>query len=151
MGDEVQAIKAGVMEIGNIFVVNKADREGSRKTVLQLQNLVELSLRHGKNGNWEPLIVQTEAVKARGIEELYEAIGKHRQYLLGNDKGQLDAVLLKRAKTQLLEELKDEAVKTLLSRFETRGVSLDAMIQKVKNRDSDPYSLVQELLAQELR
>ena len=78
MGDDIQAIKAGIMEIGNIFVVNKADREGSRKTVRELLNLIELGARRRNGEDWEPLIVETEAIKAKGIEKLYEAIEKHR-------------------------------------------------------------------------
>ena len=82
MGDDVQAIKAGIMEIGDIFVVNKADREGSRKTVRELMNLIGIGLRR-RNGEeeWEPRIVETEAIKGRGIDKLYETIETHRAYL----------------------------------------------------------------------
>jgi len=151
MGDEVQAIKAGTMEIGNIFVVNKADREGSRKTVRELRNMIEIGMRRREDECWEPIVVETEAVRGKGIDELYTAIQQHRQYLMGNEQGQLDDTLHKRAKAQLLEELKDEAFRTLLDRFESRGISINELIEKVKNRESDPYSLVQELLAAELR
>lgn len=151
MGDEVQAIKAGIMEIGNIFVVNKADREGSRKTIRELMNLIELGLRRREDNGWEPQIVETEAIKGRGIEELYLAIQKHREYLLANDRGQLDEVLQKRARNQLLEALRDEALKVIVNRMESRGVSLDDLIAKVKNREADPYTLVQETLSAELR
>lgn len=151
MGDEVQAIKAGIMEIGSIFVVNKADREGSRKTVRELRTLIELGLRRKQDETWEPLIIETEAIKGRGLEALYEGIEKHRQYLLTNDRGQLDEVLLKRARNQVIEALKDEALRTLLERLEARGVSLDDMIHKVMNKDADPYSLVRTVLAEELR
>lgn len=151
MGDEVQAIKAGIMEIGSIFVVNKADREGSRKTIRELRNLIELGLRRKQDETWEPLIVETEGIKGKGIEELFEAIQKHRKFLLANDRGQLDEILQKRARNQVVEVLKDEALRTLLRRMEVRGVSLDDMVQKVMNKDADPYSLVQEVLAEELR
>jgi LAO/AO transport system kinase len=151
MGDEVQAIKAGIMEIGSIFVVNKADREGSRKTIRELRNLIELGLRRKQDETWEPLIVETEGVKGKGIEELYDAIQQHRRYLLANDRGQLDEVLQKRARNQVVEALKDEALRTLLRRLEDRGVSLDVMVQKVMNKDADPYSLVREVLSEELR
>lgn len=151
MGDEVQAIKAGIMEIGSIFVVNKADREGSRKTVRELRNLIELGLRRKQDESWEPLIIETEATKGRGIEELYEAIQKHRGYLLANDRGQLDEVLQKRARNQVIEILKDEALRALLQRLDARGAFLDDMVKKVMNRDADPYSLIQEVLAEELR
>jgi LAO/AO transport system kinase len=151
MGDDVQAIKAGIMEIGCIFVVNKADREGSRKTVRELMNLVELGLRRRDSEGWDPLIVQTEAVKGRGVEDLYLAIQKHRQYLKTNDRGQMDDVLQKRARSQLIEVLKDEALKTLLDRLESRGISLDSLIDQIKSREKDPYTLVQDVLTKELR
>lgn len=152
MGDEIQAIKAGIMEIACIFVVNKADREGSRKTVREIRNLIELGMRRREDGNgWEPLIVETEAVKGRGVENLFESIQKHRDYLLANDKGQLDDVLQKRARNQLVEALRDEALKSILGRLESRGVSLDELVQKVVEKAADPYSLVQQVLSEELR
>lgn len=151
MGDEIQAIKAGIMEIGSIFVVNKADREGSRKTVRELRTLIELGVRRRESDIWEPLIVETEAIKGRGIEELFQAIEKHRQYLMANDRGQLDELLQKRARSQVIEALKDEALRALIARIDARGSSLDVMIQKVMTKEADPYSLVQEVLAQELR
>jgi LAO/AO transport system kinase len=150
MGDEVQAIKAGIMEIGNIFVVNKADREGSRKTVRELRTLIDLGLRHRPENGWEPLIVETEAVKGRGIEELYQSIQKHREYLLANPQ-HLEEILWKRARTQLVEALKDQALRTLLERLENRGLPLDALIRKITNKEADPYSLVHEILGEELR
>ncbi len=150
MGDEVQAIKAGIMEIGNIFVVNKADREGSRKTVRELRTLIDLGLRHRPENGWEPLIVETEALKGRGIEELYQSIQKHREYLLANPQ-HLEEILWKRARTQLVEALKDQALRTLLERLENRGLPLDTLIRKITNKEADPYSLVHEILGEELR
>lgn len=151
MGDEIQAIKAGIMEIGNIFVVNKADREGSRKTIRELMNLIELGIRHQELKGWEPLIVQTEAVKSRGIAELADAIGKHREYLLAGDRMQLHEALVKRARSQLLEMLKEEAFKSLLGRLEAGDTSLDTLVRQIVDKSADPYSIVQQLLAQELR
>jgi len=151
MGDEVQAIKAGIMEIGNIFVVNKADREGSRKTIRELMNLIELGLRHQEQNRWEPPIIQTEAIKSRGVEELAEAIQKHREFLLANDKSHLHDVLVKRARTQFFEVLKEEALRALLNRIEARGIALDALIDKIAEKSTDPYSVVQDLLDKELR
>jgi LAO/AO transport system kinase len=151
MGDEIQAIKAGIMEIGNIFVVNKADREGSRKTMRELRNLIELGLRRRDGEGWEPPILETEGSKGRGIEELYGAIQTHRNYLLTNDRGQYDDVLQKRARTQLIEALREEAVKALIQRLEARGISVDSLVQSVVQKHADPYSLVREVLENELR
>lgn len=150
MGDEVQAIKAGIMEIGNIFVVNKADREGSRKTVRELRNLIELGLRRREDNGWEPLIVETEAIKGRGIEDLYRDLHQHRAYLLANPE-QLQEVLRKRARHELVEALKDQALQTLLERLAQKGISLDSLTQKIVAKEADPYSLVHAMLEAELR
>jgi LAO/AO transport system kinase len=150
MGDEVQAIKAGIMEIGNIFVVNKADREGSRKTVRELRTLIELGLRRRVENGWEPLIVETEALKGRGLEELYSNIQKHREYLRAHPQ-QLNEVLWKRSRNQLIEALKDQILRTIVERLENRGVSLDALIHKIMSKEVDPYSLVHEIVDEELR
>ena len=147
MGDEIQAIKAGIMEIGNIFVVNKADREGSRKTVRELRNLIEIGARRRGQNGWEPLIVETEAMKARGIAELYQAISKHREYLLANEQDRMKDVLFTRARSQLVEALRDHAFKTVLKHIEQSGSSLDALVQQIVDREADPYTIVQELVA----
>jgi LAO/AO transport system kinase len=151
MGDEVQAIKAGIMEIGNIFVVNKADREGSRKTIRELRNLIELGLRSRQDIGWEPPILEAEGVKGKGVEEIFQTIQKHREYLLANDKGQLDAVLQKRARSQLVEALRDGVLKAVLDRMEAKGASLESMVEKIARKEIDPYTVVQDILAEELR
>lgn len=150
MGDDIQAIKAGIMEIGNIFVVNKADREGSRKTIRELRNLIELgSRRHGPN-DWEPAIVETEAVKNRGVDELFNAIQKHREYLLSTHTEKWREVLEKRARIQLMEALRDQAFRTILNRLEDQGDSLDEMVSRIVEKQSDPYTMVQEIITREL-
>ena len=152
MGDEIQAIKAGIMEIGNIFVVNKADREGSRKTVRELRNLVELGVRrHHDECGWEPLIVETEAAKNKGIEELYAAINQHRNYLEANGRCQWNVVARKRARSQLMESLREEAMKALLRQLEDDGVHMDDLVEKLALKEQDPYSLVQEILTRHVK
>jgi LAO/AO transport system kinase len=150
MGDDIQAIKAGIMEIGDIFVVNKADREGSRKTVRELLNLVELGARKRNGDEWEPLIVETEAVRPRGIEQLYEAIEKHRAYLLTTHAEKWRQILEKRAKIQLMSALKDQAFRAIVERVEARGESIDAMVKKIVDKESDPYTIVQQIIDREL-
>ncbi len=151
MGDEIQAIKAGIMEIGNILVVNKADREGSRKTVRELMNLIGLGAGRHNNGDWEPQIVETEATKGRGINELYEAIQKHRAYLLATHPEKWRQITEKRARIQLMGALKDQAFRTILERVETRGDSLDEFVQKMVDKESDPYTIVQQIIDRELK
>ncbi len=151
MGDDIQAIKAGIMEIGNIFVVNKADRQGSRKTVRELMNMIELGARRHNGGDWDPQIVETEAIKGRGIEKLYEAIEKHRGYLLATHSDKWRGILEKRARIQLMSALRDQAFKTILERIAGRGGSLDEMVQKIVDKQSDPYTIVQQIIDRELK
>ncbi|MHC1727741.1 MAG: methylmalonyl Co-A mutase-associated GTPase MeaB [Syntrophobacteraceae bacterium] len=150
MGDDVQAIKAGIMEIGNIFVVNKADREGSRKTIRELRNLIEIGSRKRNGSDWEPLIVETEAMKGRGIDELFNAIQKHREFLLSATEDRWKEVIEKRVRIQLMEAIKDEAFRTILNRLENGDNSLDEMVRKIVEKESDPYTLVQEIITKEL-
>jgi LAO/AO transport system kinase len=151
MGDDIQAIKAGIMEIGNIFVVNKADREGSRKTIRELMSLIELGARKRNGEDWAPLIVETEAAKGRGINELHDAIEKHREYLLSTQQEKWQEVVENRARIQLLEALKDQAFRTILQRLEDGGNSLDEMVRKIAQKQSDPYTLVQEIISKQLK
>ncbi|MGC9965468.1 MAG: methylmalonyl Co-A mutase-associated GTPase MeaB [Syntrophobacteraceae bacterium] len=150
MGDDIQAIKAGIMEIGDIFVVNKADREGSRNTVRELRNLIGLGARKRNGDDWEPLIVETEATKAKGIEKLYEAIEKHRAYFLTTNTEKWRQILQKRAKIQFVGTLKDQALRVLLERIEAHGDSFDEMIQKIVDKESDPYTIAQQIIDREL-
>jgi LAO/AO transport system kinase len=151
MGDDIQAIKAGIMEIGHIFVVNKADREGSRKTIREVMSLIELGARKRVGEDWAPLIVETEAAKGRGIDELYDAIEKHKDYLLATQPEKWQEVIEKRARIQLLEAIKDQAFRTILHRLENGGNSLDEMVRKIAQKETDPYTLVREIISRELK
>lgn len=151
MGDDIQAIKAGIMEIGNIFVVNKADREGSRKTIRELMNLIELGGKKRNGEDWAPLIVETEAAKGRGIDDLHGAIEKHKEYLLNTQQEKWQEVVEKRARIQLLEALRDQVFRTIVQRLEENGNSLDEMVRRIAQKQSDPYTLVQEIISKELK
>lgn len=151
MGDDIQAIKAGIMEIGNIFVVNKADREGSRKTVRELMNLIEINSRRRNGDDWEPQIVETEAMKGRGIDKLYETIEKHRTFLQATGSEKWREVVEKRTKIQLMGALRDEAFKAVLERIEARGDSIDELVRRIVDRELDPYTAVEQIVDKGLR
>ena len=151
MGDDIQAIKAGIMEIGDIFVVNKADREGSRKTVRELMNLVEIGIRRREGESWEPQIVETEAIKGVGIEKLQEAIEKHKAFLTATGSERWREVVEKRTRIQLLGALRDRALKVILEKIEQRGESLDDLVRKIVDRESDPYTMVEEIVDKVVR
>lgn len=154
MGDEIQAIKAGIMEIGEIFVVNKSDREGSRKTLRELRNLIDLGLRRYKDqetAQWEPLIVETVANKNQGVDKLYDAIMKHRQFLLDHKTDSLEKILFDRARLHFVGILRDQLLDTVIKRSTKRGEDLEELVARIVRRDVDPYSLANELVQRELK
>lgn len=140
MGDDIQAIKAGIMEIADIFVINKADREGVYSTEKELDAL--LSLSHREDG-WQPPIIKTIATESKGIEDLAAAIESYRAFNfkseLGNERRR--AV----ARWRILELLRERLVSRTL---ESKSASerLDALADEVARRQRDPYSAVEELI-----
>lgn len=153
LGDDIQAIKAGIMEIGNIFVVNKADREGAKKTVQELRNLLEMGKRFrmeaGAENGWDPPVIETQAHKGIGIDELCEAIGKHREYLASR-KQELDKIVRKRALHQFSETLKDELFKEIIRRLKNKGISLEDVVSMIVQKQADPYSLARTYIKEEM-
>jgi len=81
MGDDIQAIKAGILEVGDIFVINKADRDGVEKTLSDLRLMIEMDHRKYEDGKWKPPILKVEALFDKGVAELLEEIEKHRRFL----------------------------------------------------------------------
>lgn len=140
MGDDIQTIKAGIMEIGDIFVINKADRDGVFATERELEALLSLALRQD---GWQPPIVKTIATEAKGIEELAAAIEQfHSSQLerkLGLDRRRAIA------RWRILELLRERLLAQTLS---LNGASerLDAMVDEVAIKQRDPYSAVEELI-----
>ncbi|MGI8813603.1 MAG: methylmalonyl Co-A mutase-associated GTPase MeaB [Pyrinomonadaceae bacterium] len=142
MGDDIQAIKAGIMEIGDVFVINKADREGVLRTRKELESL--LSLAH-RPDMWNPPIVPTVATENKGIEDLDAAIESYRTFLSENNASGMGR---KRsiARWRLLELLRER----LLSAFMEKTGSdsfLDEMADSVASKRKDPYSAVEEMIA----
>lgn len=159
LGDEVQAIKAGILEIADILVVNKADREGVQSTINALHAMLDLgaaprgTLHHGvlmttvepslkSDSRWHPPILKTIAAEGKGIDELMEAVAQHRAYLQDHPEGQ------QRVKVRAAVELETILRETLLQHLiEAVGSDrLGDLIARVAAREIDPYSAA-ELLA----
>ena len=140
MGDDIQAIKAGIMEIGDIFVINKADREGVLATEKELEALLSLASREDA---WEPPIVKTVATEGAGIQQLAEAIEKYREFNLqaSASDGRRRAV----ARWRILELLRERLVVQTLGK-DSASEKLDRLAGEVASRQRDPYSAVDELL-----
>jgi LAO/AO transport system kinase len=137
-GDGVQMIKAGIMEIADVFVVNKADRPGAAETQSDLLGMLELSSRR----SWRPPIVRTVATTGEGVDELYSAIAAHRAHLEAT--GDADA----RRRARLREELRGLVAAEMLERADAvcRGPRFETIVDEVAQRTRDPYTAVEELL-----
>jgi LAO/AO transport system kinase len=127
-GDAVQAAKAGLMEIADVFVVNKADRQGTRDTLRELRAMLELS-----NADWKPEIVTSIAIKGAGVDDLWNAIGKHRSHQ--EEKGLLDA----RRKRRIAREIKSIVVASYQRQVDAQTAQLDGLVEEVAARRLDPY------------
>lgn len=137
-GDDVQAIKAGIMEIADIFVVNKADREGADRVVQAVQ--ANLSLQTFRAGEWRPPIVKTEATAAVGIAELWETIGRFRDHT--------EAQQAERRRARQAFRLRDLLTHQFLQRVDatlTPG-EFDRIVAAVTAREVDPYTAAARIM-----
>ncbi|AWZ03495.1 MULTISPECIES: methylmalonyl Co-A mutase-associated GTPase MeaB [unclassified Streptomyces] len=142
MGDGIQAAKAGILEIGDVYVVNKADRDGADATARELNHMLSLGESRGK-GDWRPPIVKTVAARGTGIDELVEALEKHRAWM--DERG----VLAERRTARAAREVETITITALRARLaDLRGdAHLDALAARVAAGELDPYAASDALLA----
>ena len=146
LGDDIQAIKAGIIEIGDLFVINKSDREGADKMERDLRMVLEMGRR--RDDGWEPLIYKTEAISGKGVFELVYGIYRHKQ-ALEQSQG-WEKKLRERTKTTFLEILGTEVTSHFVEKMEKEG-EWDKIIDDLMNRRIDPYSMAERVMADELR
>ncbi|MGY1812012.1 methylmalonyl Co-A mutase-associated GTPase MeaB [Blastococcus sp. SYSU D00820] len=146
MGDGIQAAKAGILEVADVFVVNKADRDGADRTVRDLRYMQSLGGRHEGPGGWRPPICRTvaSAETGNGIDGVLEQVEAHRQWLASTGEGR------RRRTERAAREIEAIALAGLRERMGDVGGSaaLDALAERVVAGDSDPYTAADELLAQ---
>jgi LAO/AO transport system kinase len=140
MGDAIQAVKAGILEIADVFVVNKADRPGADNTYRDIQGMLALGERGP--GEWRPQVVRAVAVKREGIDDVVAAIDKHRHWLV--DSGTLG----ERREQRAAVEVEAIALGTLRARMGSlrEGTPLSALATRVAAGELDPYAAADELL-----
>lgn len=142
MGDDIQAIKAGIMEIGDVFVINKADREGVLRTERELDSLLSISERPD---GWHPPVVNTIATEGKGIEELADTIGRCAEFMASHrDAGSGRRTVI--ARYRILEMLKDRLFRIAVEKGLTE-TELQAAAESVAERQSDPYTVVEAIVA----
>lgn len=140
MGDDIQAIKAGIMEIGDVFVINKADREGVLRTQKELEALLALAHRADM---WEPPIVKTIATESKGIDDLAAAIESYREFHSRGDNNSARKRSI--ARWRLLELLREKLLAQVLDKNGTEA-KLDELTRAIAEKRTDPYSAVDEIL-----
>jgi len=164
-GDDVQMLKAGILEIADLFVVNKADLDGADRTVQELREMLQLrdgqlSVGEDEGGDtsdggasddhqddqpapWDPPIVETVATKSEGIDELLAALGEHRQYL--RDSGELGAKARARYAEEIRTLLREDVNDLLAAELDRRG-GLEEYVDAVLEKETDPYSVASEII-----
>jgi LAO/AO transport system kinase len=139
MGDDIQAIKAGILEIGDLFVVNKADLPGADRVAKQLTAM--LHLRERADDGWEPPIVKTEAERARGVDELVDVMDAHRAHL--ETRGGLERKAVRRRERVFHDLLRERAAASVLAGAPAGGADVLAAL---RSGELDPYAAVDELM-----
>src|SRR5574337_422309 len=141
LGDEIQTFKAGVLEIGDLFVVNKADREGASRTATELEMMLQMT---PTTAGWSPKILKTVATTGEGGATLLDAIVEHRAFMderdLRRKKGR------ERSERAVIALLQETLTARALERFERNG-GMKELIGRVADRALDPYTAVEEVLA----
>lgn len=139
-GDSVQANKAGLMEIADIFVINKADRKGAEETKRDLEQMLDLS--DIGQDDWRPPIVQTSAVSGEGVSELWDTVLEHREFMMSSGN------LAQRREFRLREELRAivERRLELRAREICTGEKWDGLEQQVLNHSVDPWAAADDML-----
>jgi LAO/AO transport system kinase len=142
MGDDVQTIKAGIMEIADIFVINKSDRDGAERVEREIRAMQSLAMRHD---NWVPPIVKTVASEGTGITELVETIEEYREYL--QQSGRANQRRTENWRKRLEEMLRDALYQRIVAGYLGDGEA-ERYAAEVAEHKRDPYSLVEEIVGE---
>jgi LAO/AO transport system kinase len=171
-GDDVQMLKAGILEIGDVFVVNKADLDGAARTVQELREMVHMrdaspmagAGHHGvaameqhaddddeddddedddEDESWEPPVVETVAKTGEGVEDFLDTLDDHRAWL--ETTGELDAKLRTRYAEEIRALLREDTADLLQEELDARG-GIDALVEGVVAKETDPYTVADEII-----
>jgi LAO/AO transport system kinase len=141
LGDDIQAIKAGILEIADIFVVNKADREGADKTRRELETMV--SMNEYREGDWVPPVLPAVALTGTGLPELLEAIGNHHRFIYREEN--LGPYRAGKARVELLEILKNKLIEKAVADLELHDL-LEPLLDGIARKRTDPYSVAEKVV-----
>jgi len=146
MGDEIQAMKAGIMEIGDIFVLNKADLDGSTQALRSIEAV--LSLKAFKQGEWKPRVISTVATSGEGIGDLMEGIMAHQDFLHNSEA--MEQAAFQRVEQELGLIFRDELERVIFKGLKGTGKKR-RYIRNIVDGKSDPYTVIEEILGDFLK
>lgn len=141
MGDDIQAMKAGILEIADIFVVNKSDREGADKTRRELETMVGMNTY--REGEWAPPVMAAVAQTGAGISELLSEVEKHREFISREEN--LERYRREKARVELMEILKKRLIEKAVDDLSRENV-LDRLLQDIARKIRDPYSIAEQVV-----
>ena len=144
LGDDIQASKAGMMEIGDIFIVNKADRDNADRAVEEIQAMIELGAQEER---WRPPVIKTSAILDRGMENALKMIEEHEEYLTRMGAKEK---LARRSEIELAEALKYRFVDGLMAELR-RDSKFAKLVERVAAKKIDPYSAADRLVSEFIR
>lgn len=145
MGDDIQAIKAGILEVGDIFVINKADREGTDKTLSDLRLMIDMDQRKYAEGKWKPPILKAQAVFDKGVGTLLEEIEKHRHYLADAGGGLQVRRKTDKVRQELAEMVKNRLIEEVVHQLTETG-EFDKAVEAIVEGKVDPYTACDNLV-----
>ncbi|MFW6099204.1 MAG: methylmalonyl Co-A mutase-associated GTPase MeaB, partial [Thermodesulfobacteriota bacterium] len=150
MGDDIQAIKAGILEVGDIFVINKADREGTDKTHSDLRLMIEMDQKKYDEGGWKPPILKVEAVFDKGVAEFIDEIDRHARYLVDSGIGLHFRSNQERVRQELAEMVKGRLIEEVLNTLTDTG-DFDRAVESITQGKTDPYTACDQLVLPTIR
>ena len=145
MGDDIQAIKAGILEVGDIFVINKADREGTDKTLSDLRLMIDMDQKKYEEGRWKPPILKAEAVFDKGVAEILEEIDKHGKYVMESTGGLPFRRRKEKVREELAEMVKNRLIQGIFEKLMKSG-EFDEAVESIVKGESDPYTACDNLI-----
>ena len=150
MGDDIQAIKAGILEVGDIFLINKADRDGADKTFSDLRLMINMDQKKYQESGWQPPILKIEAVFDKGVAEFVDEVEKHRAYLAKSGENQNIRRRKGKVREELAEMVKDRIIQEVLDQLTESG-EFEKAVESVADGRTDPYSACDNLIRHKLR